>query len=67
MCDNYIVADIMCANGEWSDADPEVIIILYRVFSMTCHKSQRLHIVYRPSFCWTLSSIPIDNVENDAV
>ena len=24
MCDNYIVADIMCANGEWTDADPEV-------------------------------------------
>ena len=34
MCDNYIVADIMCANGQWTDADPEVCHYLYQT---GCH------------------------------
>jgi len=30
MCDNFIVADIMCTNGEWTDADPDVGIACYK-------------------------------------
>lgn len=30
ICDNFIVADIQCVNGDWTDADPEVGIGCYR-------------------------------------
>jgi len=42
MCDNYIVADIMCANGEWSDADPE--------FGIACFKAPDGLTTHHPLF-----------------
>jgi len=30
MCHNFIVADIMCTNGQWTDADPELGIACYK-------------------------------------